>query len=257
MKRPIAAVALAVGLAGGAARADLPPPDGMTRVWYQFRIEGVPEDTALVAFPEHDSSRRDSHVLTLQAGKDNVSVKGYPPGLYALSPADAAALVGLDDNAAKSLLAAKAQPCLKAVPRVYQVPTTTKVERMVDVLRVTRTSAGCSTQLVTTHYAGKGGIEGDGGVDAAGHRLPPAPFGRDLPGVVDSGLSLDPAAAPPAWATPPDQTGAASPQSGMPPSEAGRGGCAGCMEAPVSSGGVPALLVALGLALGLGRRRGG
>ena len=251
-------------MVSGEASADLPPPPGMAQVWYLFRVDAVPDGMTLVAFPAYNSDHQSGHHVALEAGKDVKSFQGYTPGLYALPTADAASLPD-DDGALKALLESKGKLCLKKIPRLFTVPTSTGVREVTDVMHVTVTPAGCSTRLVKTVFAGeKGKPSGEGGVDAAGKRLPPPPFGRDLPDVSAAGFVLDgatanvaaapataPTTAPTHGPVGPEGTGAAGARPVVPPSEPARGGCAGCAVVSGASGweaGLAALLVGLGLA---------
>jgi hypothetical protein len=257
-----AAVAVAAALAGTRARADLPPPEGMTRVDYLFRVDGVPEGTALVAFPAHNMGEEGGLVVPLTAGTDVRSFQGYTPGIYALAPADAAKIPREDRGEqaqAEAYLTAKARKCLKQVPRVFQVATTTGLSRMTDVIHVNATAGGCSATLVTTIYEGANGARGEGGVDANGERTPPAPFGKDFANIKESGLDVSgappPAPTPPVVtppiATPPVATPPVTPTPAPAKPEAPK--AAGCSLDP-SGAGLPGawLLVAF---VGLLRRR--
>ncbi len=252
-------------LLGHSAHADLPPPVGMTRVLYQFRVDSVPAGMILVAFHAYNPANRKGNFVPLAAGKSVNSYQGYTPGIYALPQADAALLIDQDDKETEALLKTRAQLCLKAIPRVFTVSTRNNIAEMEDVLHVTVTPQGCSTHLVSTTYASPGGARGEGGVDAAGHRRPPPPFGQDLPDVLPSGLNL--LGAPPSTGAPAgDATGSAnsapagapaSVPARAPQSEPARGGCAGCAVLSVRPGANRGtwLAVALAVAVAWQRRR--
>lgn len=208
--------ALLAALVRTPARADLPPPAGQTRVQYLFRIDGVPHEIAVIAYPTYNS-RDPGDVASLAAGEDQLLVQGYQPGLYALPAADTAGLAGLTGDAVQTYLAAHAKPCLRQIPRVFAVPTATGITRMTDVIHITTTATTCSAALVTTIYEGADGARGEGNVDTTGQRTPPAPFGRDIPDVRGFGLSL------PAPPLPPPVTPAPPPRADPP-----QAGCAAC-----------------------------
>lgn len=226
------------------AQADLPPPPGKTQVHYAVRVTGAPQGVVLVAHPTYVSSGGSVEQLT--ADKDLVPIKGYTPGIYSLSAEDAASLAGKSGDVVKAVLAAKGHVCVQEVPRVFTVPTETKITSIIDVVKVEATPASCRASLEKTLYGGANGEKGEGGVDASGHRLPPPPFsGEDLPVVT----GFDIGGAKPVSSSP--QT----PSS--PPAEAPRTGCSGCSTpAGTSAGGFALALIALaGVAIRRGRRR--
>lgn len=228
---------LALGSLGD-SRADLPPPDGQTRVSYSFRVTGSTKDAVLVAFPMYVADG--SNALALSLDRDEMCVQGYTPGIYSLPTADAASLAGKDQAKVKEILAAKGTPCVKAVPRVFTVPTPTRVTSIVDVFAIEAGAGSCRTSFAKTVYGGARGEKGEGGVDGSGHRLPPQPFGDDLPAVGDLGFSLE------------------GTSKGSSPAAAGRGGCAGCTASGSDVRGSGALglgLVFAACALGRGRTR--
>jgi len=240
-----AAVILVAALAGTRARADLPPPDGMTRVEYVFRVDAVPAGTTLVGFPTYNLDDNGSSVVVLVAGKDVRSVQGYRPGIHALAAADAAGLPR-EQQAIAAYLKAKGRPCLKEVPRVFQVATSTGITKMTDVIHVDASPGRCSASLVNTIYEGPGGQRGEGGVDAEGNRRPPAPFGsKDVPDVTQSGFATASTPVTPAIAGAPTS---ASPAPATPPASPEAPRTAGCSVAPSSAGpwllAVPIVLLA-------------
>lgn len=257
------AAALGLILLGQTAHADLPPPTGMVRVWYQFRVDSVPEGMTLVAFPAYNSDNRKGNFVPLVAGKNVNSYQGYTPGIYALPQTDAARLVDQDDKETEALLKDRAQRCLKAIPRVFTVSTRNNIAQMEDVLHVTATPQGCSTRLVSTTYVSPGGARGEGGIDATGHRRPPPPFGQDLPDVLSSGLGL--LGGPPSASAPAGDaagtahsapTGApASAPAPAPQSGPARGGCAGCAVPSGRSGASKGTGLAAALAFAFAWRR--
>src|SRR5262249_30043996 len=117
--------------------------------------------------------------------------------------------------------------------------------------------------LVKTIYGGAKGERGEGTVDASGHRLPPAPFGKDLPLVEDIGIPLGTSGAAPATASVAASAAAApspSPSSASPSAREEvtppRAGCAGCALPAGSQPGAGALaLLALGLSASRRARR--
>lgn len=245
----ISLVALALASAAAVARADVPPPPGITRVQYLFHVDVVPEGHAVIAFPTYDPGTG-GRFVTLEAGKDVQSFQGYRPGLYLLPAADAAALAGKDEPALKAALDASARQCLKQVPRVYELPDEARITKITDTIHLDRTAAGCEARLVRTQYEGPAGERGEGGVDASGKRTPPAPFGK-VPDITESGFVL--AASGPAPAPTPTPTPTSKPVTAPPapvehsaPDKAG--GCS------VRATGERASLVLLALLL-LARRR--
>lgn len=239
-------VLLAGLLLAAPARADVPPPDGQTRVHYLFRVDALPDGAALVAYPSYDTDG--GNAIILAAGKDVPSFQGYRPGIYALPAADVAALPRKDHAEAGKYLEAKARQCLKEVPRVFQVATTAGITRMTDVIHVTTAPEGCKVSLVSTLYEGPGGARGEGGLDARGHRTPPAPFGKDdLPAV--EGFTLDPSATPPAPEAPPPNNPGPTPVTPGKPEAPPPAAASGCSVAPSPA---PWLLAPLALLL---RRR--
>lgn len=218
------------------ARADLPPPPGQTRVGYSFRVTGKVSGAVLVAYPMYNSAG--GNVVELALGQDAVPVQGFTPGIYSLSAADVASLRGQEAAAVTDLLAKRAHVCVKAVPRVFSVPSATHVTSIVDVFEVDASATGCRTTFAKTLYGGGGGEKGEGSVDASGRRVPPAPFGDDLPPVGDLGFPLGGTGPSPA------SRGTDAPA---------RGGCAGCAVSETEHGG--AAIAALALAGAWGRRR--
>lgn len=226
------------------AQADLPPPPGKTQVHYAVRVTGTPEGVVLVAHPTYVSSG--GSVAQLTADKDLVPIKGYTPGIYSLSADDAAALAGKSGDEVKTVLAAKGHVCVREVPRVFTVPTETKITSIVDVVKIEATPASCRASLEKTLYGGANGEKGEGGVDGSGHRLPPPPFsGEDLPVVT----GFDIAGAKPA------SSSAQTPSS--PPAEPPRTGCSGCSTPAGTStgGGVLAAIALAGVAIRRRQRR--
>lgn len=231
-----------LGLAEGAARADLPPPSGQTRVDYRVRVAAtLGPGLALVAHPTYVSSGGGSVVL-MTAETELSFVQGYQPGIYSLPAADAAALVGKSGEEVDKALAEKGRVCIRQVPRVFTVATETKITAMTDVIQVDAGPEACRAALARTLYRGEGGASGEGGADAAGRRVPPAPFtDKDLPPL--SGLA----------AASPRSAGATSPaaptqRGATPAAERPRAGCA--LGQAEGAGGLAVL--ALGL---LSRRR--
>jgi len=246
---------LTAALVGGHARADIPPPPGRTRVSYAFQIDAVPAGMTAIAFPGY-SGEPDSHVIRLQPGVDVPSFQGYTPGLYLLPGADAAALSGKADDAVTAHLAATGRQCLLKIPRVFEVDTITGIEKMTDVIRLDATGTTCEARLVRTIYEGPGGQRGEGALDAAGNRTPPAPFGSDLPNVNDSGFARGalPTPAAPVAPTTPVATAPVSPAAQPPAATKPRVG-AGCSVRAGDEGGHPTVLSLLALAiLALARR---
>lgn len=222
MSRPwiaLAALALSLTLTADLAWADLPPPPGVRRVDYIFQIDAVPEGYAAIAFPGYDLNTGAS-VVSLQASAEVRSVQGYTPGIYVLPPADAAALAGKSDDAVRELLDARALRCLQQIPRVFQVPESTRIATMTDVIHLEVKDSTCQATLVVTRYEGPDGERGEGGVDTRGERTPPAPFGP-APNVADAGFVLANAAAPAPAATQvastPEPASTAKPASTPPP----------------------------------------
>lgn len=248
--RAVAVLGLAAGLfAGRPARADLPPPPGMNKVQYAFRVTGASPGVVLVALPLPSPQAGAATVLT--PDKDVTLYQGYMPSIYSLPAADAAELAGKSQEDLDKLLASRGHRCVEKVPRVYQVPSETQIRAMIDVIKVDATATDCRASLLETIYRGDAGLEGKGGVDASGNRTPPSPFTNvnlaPVTGLLAS--SASPTASP---TTSPAATGAPdSPPPNNPPSDApppaapsGTGGCAGCATpvAPVAGGGVLAIL---------------
>lgn len=257
-----------VAVSAGDARADLPPPPGQTRVGYSFRVTGTVKDAVLVAYPLYNSGG--GTVVDIVFDKDLVPIQGWTPGIYSLSSADATALRAIQEpKDAADFLEKKAHVCVKSVPRLFNVPSATHVSSAVDVFQIDATATSCKASFAKSIYTGEKGEKGEGTVDAAGHRIVPAPFGKGLPDVGDLGFALD-GKAPPTPSTPPTSSPSAAP-SGVPSSTPSsfptaapqptddnapkRGGCAGCIvsgsdDAPLFGG-----LLALGIVAGLVSRR--
>ncbi len=187
--------ALTITLASANAMADVPPPDGETRVNYTFTIDGVPAGMVVVGFPAYNSKTPDTHVVRVHPGEDVQMFQGWTPGLWVVPSADAAGVTGNDD-AVKAYLAAKGKPCLKQVPRIFTVSTVTGITKMADIIHLDASAGGCAATLANTRYEGPGG-KGEGGIDSSGRRKPPPPFGGDVPDVRAAGfvLTADPAPA--------------------------------------------------------------
>ena len=199
---------------------------------YAFQVTGSVQGVELVAYPMNTGSGT-ARFLRLELDKEWRPVQGFVPGIYSLPAADAADLAlfdGKDDDALGRVLASKGHVCAKAVPRVFQVSVDTKIEAMVDVFRVDATPSGCRAALVKTLYSNAQGAHGEGSVDASGRRVPPEPFGDDLPEVGDLGFPLGPP-----WNAP------------------ARGGCAACAVSSARSG-YAGIGWWLALALGIARR---
>jgi hypothetical protein len=253
---------LVVGLTvQSAARADLPPPPGQTRVNYTVRVTSSTRGVELVAYPTYVSAG--GSLARVTPDQDLRFFQGYTPGIYSLPAEDAASLVGKDSAQIDKILAAKAHVCVKKVPRVFTVPSATKVTSMIDVFQIEATTGGCHASLAKTIYAGANGEHGEGTVDASGHRLPPAPFGKDLPLVEDLGFPLGTSGAASAAGAPPQAPESAPSQApeSAPPSareevSPPRAGCAGCALPAGSQTGADALaLLALGLSASRRARR--
>jgi hypothetical protein len=254
----VALVALAVA---PPARGDLPPPPGYARVEYSYQLAAPVEGRAIVAFPTYGNDGAVAEVI--EAGKQYRTVQGYAPGLYSLARADADALPKKEEEA-KQLLGARAVQCIKAMPRVYQVPIKDGFTQMRDVFRITMNDAKCRTELVSTTYEGNG-KKAEGGVLSDGTRRVPAPFAAfEVPPIGDIGLDLAGAQkasdAPPAPAPvdppPSDPQSPAAPSEPPATSEPPSAGCAGCAGAGRSpSGGVWTTLGMLTLAATLRRWR--
>lgn len=262
------AVTFALGLSTTeVARADVAPPPGTTRVDYTFVATGSVKGVVLVAYPMIGAG---SNGRTVELSLDEPArpMQGYTPGIYSLSAADAKALAATEDQkVGEDLLAKKAHLCVKAVPRVFAVPTTTMVRSISDVFRIDATADACKATFDKTIYGGEGGLKGEGTVDPSGHRLVPAPFSQGLPDVGDMGISLSaqphalsaaptsPTSSPSASPAPtPSAQPSAAPTSTQENAAPPRGGCAGCA---VSGGGEElgiAAFVAVGLAMASRRR---
>lgn len=234
-----------LGLSVGAARADLPPPQGQTRVDYRVRITGtVGPGLALVAHPSYVSAGGSVAIVTTES--ELRFVQGYRPGIYSLPAADAAALVGKSGEEVDKALAEKGRVCVQEVPRVFAVATETKITAMTDVIQVDAGPEACRAALARTLYRGEGGASGEGGADAAGRRVPPAPFtDKDLPPLTGLAAASPTSAA----ATPPP---ASTQQGATPAAEKPRAGCA--VGQADGAGGLAAL--ALGLLFRSRRRPG-
>ena len=250
-----ALLGLAALVAAPTAHADLPPPEGQTRVAYRFRVTGAASGAVLVAYPMYNSAG--GTVLELKLDQDALTFQGYMPGIYSFSSADAAALTGKDDAAFKDDLAKKGHVCVKAVPRVFSVQSSTLVTAITDVFEVDASATACRAKFKTTLYGGANGEKGEGGVDASGHRTPSAPFGSDLPVVGDMGLGIDGKSTAGGGTASPSAVADASssvPSHGTDP--APRAGCAGCAVSTARSS-ATAEWLALGLAGALAWRRPG
>lgn len=179
-----AACLLAASLVSVQARADLPPPPGQTRVSYSFRVAGEVRDVVLVAFPIYTAGGK--YALELELGKDATPVQGWTPGIYAIRAGDFSPVKdSTDDSAVRQVLESKGRLCVKKVPRVFTVPTSTKVTSLRDEFAVQATPEGCRATLEKTLYRGANREEGEGTVDSSGRRVPPAPFGSELPAIGD------------------------------------------------------------------------
>src|SRR5689334_11620129 len=77
-----------------AARADLPPPPGQTRVSYTVRVISSTQGAALVAYPTYASGGGSVELVT--PNQDLKFFQGYTPGIYSLPAEEAASLVGKD-----------------------------------------------------------------------------------------------------------------------------------------------------------------
>lgn len=233
--------ALTVALVSADALADLPPPEGETRVDYTFTIDAVPAGMTVIGFPSYNFKTPDTHVVLVQPGEEVRMFQGWTPGLYVVPSADAADVTGSDD-AVKAYLAAKGKQCLTKVPRVFSVATTSGVEKMSDVIHLDASTSGCTATLARTRYEGPGG-KGEGGVDASGKRTPPSPFGADLPDVRASGFVL---ATTPAPATPTSTpTPVATPASAPAPSTAPPASTSACSLRTDRNDGALTLLLTL------------
>lgn len=232
------------------ARADLPPPPGQTRVSYSFRVGGKWEGVALVAFPMYTSGG--GLVARIETGKDLTPFQGYTPGIYAMRAGDVASISETKDDAAvRKLLDEKARVCVKQVPRVFTVPTSTKVHGIVDVFTVEATPDKCSASLEKSLYRGERGVEGEGKIDASGRRVPPSPFGSELPPV--NGIPASSASATPEPSRWSDGAASTETRATPTPSES-RGGCAGCALGGVRPTESGPLVLAAWVALGALRR---
>jgi len=253
---------LALGLARP-SRADVPPPPGYTRVAYSYQLSAPVEGRAIVAFPTYTNAGGVAEVM--EGGKEYRTVQGYAPGLYSVARADADALPKGDEDV-KKLLAARGVQCIKAMPRIYQVPIKNGFTQMRDVFRVTMNEGKCRTELVSTTYEGNG-KKAEGGVLSNGTRNVPAPFAAfEIDPIGDIGIDL--AGAPKASDAPspaPLDAPANGPSSPAAPAEPPAtheppsAGCAGCADTGRSpSGDAWALggLLALGAALQRRRRVG-
>jgi hypothetical protein len=239
----LGAVVLSGSICESVVRADLPPEPGQTRVDYTFRASGTETGVVLIAFPMYNSAG--GHVLPLDLDKDARPVQGYTPGIYSLSADDAASLKGNeDDESIASTLKAKAHLCVKKVPRLFTVPTPTNITSVADVFHIDATTTACVASFQKTLYAGANGEKGEGTIDKAGHRLPPAPFGHDLPVVGDLGFVLGPTTAPSSTAAP--STDSTTPIDNTSPP---RAGCASCVVSPSDARGGEVFWIAA-LALG-------
>ncbi len=251
MKRVLAlGFAALASFSASSAHADLPPEPGHTRVNYQFQIDAAIDGRALVAFPIYNFTDNESHSQVLAAGTDVRPVQGYTPGIYSVATADVASIPKGQDEAEKFLKAHGAL-CLKHVPRVFDVPTSTGVDGITDVIHVSQSGVGCQASLAKTIYGGPGGKRGEGGADASGNRTPPAPFASGLPSLGDSGFALASTSTPPSQpassAAPsalPSPSTPSAPSAVDPPK--GGAGCAGCAvsqsSAPWGAVGLSALL---------------
>src|SRR5262249_9193540 len=97
---------IVVGLTvDGAARADLPPPPGQTKVDYTVRVQSSTQGVELVAYPTYVSEG--GSVERVTAGKDLRFFQGYTPGIYSISAEDVASLVGKEGDKIDKVLSAK------------------------------------------------------------------------------------------------------------------------------------------------------
>lgn len=268
MMRKLSALALALLVASFAApsRADLPPPPGQTRVDYSFEVDAGVDGSAIVAFPSYGSGDA-SNVQVIEAGRKVTPIKGWTPGIYLLPSGDVAGVPKGDQEAAKAYLEAHAKTCVKQVPRVYQIATETKVDKLHDVIHVDAKGGACRASLVKSLYTSTDGKKVDGGVDANGNRTAAPPIGKDLPSVSEAGF-VGAGTAPPTDASPPSPS-SASPTPSAAPSSSGApapsskpgadpppsNGCAGCALTEPTSRGAGALLAGGALALAIARRR--
>lgn len=231
------------------ALADLPPPPGQTRVNYMLKVSGAPAGSVIVASPMYNSEG--GSVVVVNDGAEVGFFQGYVPSVYTLSAADLPSVQGKGPEALAALNS-KALVCIKKVPRVFQVPTVSRVTKMVDVFQIEVAEGVCKATLVKTLYSGASGESGEGGVDASGKRTAPAPFVADeLPPIGDTSLAPKGASAPAA-------TGTAAANSDQPANApaASQGGCAGCSAAGIgASGAGAAFLAALALLTGRRKRR--
>ncbi|MBK8256540.1 MAG: hypothetical protein IPK82_28205 [Polyangiaceae bacterium] len=237
-----------------AALADVPPPDGQTRVHYSIKVSGAPAGNVVVASPMSTSDG--SSVAVVNEGQEMGFFQGYVPTVYTLPSADLVS-VQVKGPEALTALKSKALVCIQKVPRVFQVPTTSRVTKMVDVFQIEVSQGACKATLVKTLYSGASGESGEGGVDASGKRTAPAPFLADeLPPTGDTSLSPKGAASPNTNAgASPVATGTAAPMSDQPANApaASQGGCAGCSSTGIAASGMGGVALAALAAL-TGRR---
>lgn len=227
------------------ARADLPPPPGQTQIEYSVRVTGAPQGVVLVAFPTYVSGG--GSVAKVSEGQEIRLAKGYAPGIYSLPAEDAASLAGKEREEIEKVLASKAHACVRRLPRVFTVPTETKITSMIDVLHIDASPAGCKASLAKTVYGGDGGAQGEGGIDPSGRRTAPAPFSAEgLPVVTElGGPPATPSSTPTATPTPaPTPTSTPTSTPTPTPTAPPQAGCAGCTTSgtPVNAGSALALL---------------
>lgn len=242
--RVSASLGLLLALTSATARADVPPPAGQTRVQYAVRVVGGGPGVALVAHPTYGPEG--GSVALVSPEQELRFVQGYQPGIYSLPAEEAAALVGRSGEEVDRALAAKGRVCVQKVPRVFQVATETRITAMTDVFEIAATPTSCRATLARTIYGGADGQTGEGTVDAAGRRVPPAPFtDRDLPVVAALGFAPGPSTAS-APARPP-----ANPPASEGPPASEKAGCA----IAATEGHERALLVLVFVAVVRRRRR--
>jgi MYXO-CTERM domain-containing protein len=251
-----------VSAVAGVARADLPPPDGMTRVDYTFEIDRAVEGRAIVAFPQYGTGDR-SNVTVVEPGKSIRPFKGWTPGLYLVAQADVASIPRGDQEAAKTWLEAHARVCLKVVPRVFDIAKDTNVDEVRDVIHLEAKGDRCEAALVRSVYKSIDGKTVEGGVDASGDRTAPAPIGPGLPSVREAGFvafSGPPSPSPsptsaPAAASASSTSPATGPSATAVAPRAPSSGCAGCTVTSHASRGGAAVVWGAALVLALLRRR--
>lgn len=256
-----ARVSLALGLlvmcSATAARADVPPPEGLRRIDYRVQVTGGGPGVAIVAYPTYVSEG--GSVAVVKPDQELRFVQGYRPGIYSLPAEDAAALVGKSGEEVDRALAAKGRVCVEKVPRVFTVATDTKITAMTDIVEIVATPTSCRATLARTRYGGENGEAGEGTIDASGRRRPPAPFSdKDLEVVTELGFTPGPANGPapgpaPVEAPPQKQEAAAPAPVREGPPAAEKAGCS--IGGDAGAGRALALLALLAAVRGRRRRR--